>query len=255
MKTTNKFLIKFVLIFTLSSLVMTSCSDDDTSSAVESSVSDEEVQEILKSSLVDEGGIIADVQTSSTSLNSDTAGKSATEETMDLSTLNCNQSVSESFQSSDTAGNRTWSIQTNWGWTLNCDSQNNAVSYSLEGSGSLEFEGPNLSKSILRTYQFLITGLEPTSTEWVYNANHTREGHFQSNVGNQNSMDILLTYGSDDIVVSKSTQQILSGTFEVDFSATLPNGNIVNRGATIVFNGSQTATITLDNGESFEVNW
>jgi len=257
MKTTSKFFIQTFLVLTLCSFVMSSCSDDDTSS-VEASVTDEEVQEILKSSLVDEGGIVADLQTSTASLNNDAAGKPNEQNAtmaMDLSAVNCNQTVSNSFENSNTVGNRSWSVQTNWSWTLNCDAQNNSVSFNIEANGSLEFDGPNLSKDMLRTHEFLITGIEPTSTEWVYNANHTRDGFIQSNIGNQNSMNTLLTYGSTDIVVSKATQQIVSGTFEVDFSATLPNGNIVTRGATVVFNGNQTATITLDNGVSFDVNW
>lgn len=257
MKTTSKFIIKTFLVLSLSSFVMSSCSDDD-SSSIESSVSDEEVQEILKSSLVDEGGIVVDLQTTAASLNNNTAGRSNEQNAtmaMDLSAVNCNQTVSNSFENSNTVGPRSWSVQTNWTWTLNCDAQNNNVSFDAEANGSLEFDGPNLSKDMLRTHEFFITGIEPSSTEWVYNANHTRDGFIQSNVGNQNSMNTLLIYGSTDIVVSKSTQQIVSGTFDVDFSATLPNGNIVTRGATVVFNGNQTATITLDNGVSFDVSW
>ncbi|MBS3738450.1 hypothetical protein [Mesohalobacter halotolerans] len=257
MKTTSKFFIKTFLILSLSSFVMSSCSDDD-SSSIESSVSDEEVQEILKSSLVYEGGIVVDLQTTAESLNNNTAGRSNEQNAtmaMDLSAVNCNQTVSNSFENSNTVGSRSWSVQTNWTWTLNCDAQNNSVSFDSEANGSLEFDGPNLSKDMLRTHEFFITGIEPSSTEWVYNANHTRDGFIQSNVGNQNSMNTLLIYGSTDIVVSKSTQQIVSGTFDVDFSATLPNGNIVTRGATVVFNGNQTATITLDNGVSFDVSW
>lgn len=257
MKTTSKFLVRTVLILTLSTLVMTSCSEEE-SSNTESSVTDEEVQEILKSSLVDEGGIIADFQTSSASLNGNFAGRTNEQSfaiAMDLNAVNCNQTVSNSFQNSNTVGDRSWTILTDWSWTLNCDQQNNSISFNLNGNGSLEFEGPNLSKDISRTHQFIITGIEPSSTEWIYNADHTREGFIQSNVGNQNSMNTILTYGSTDIVVSKANQQILSGTFEISFSATLPNGNIVTRGATLVFNGNQNANVVLDNGFTFNISW
>lgn len=256
MKTTNNYLIKTILVFALSSFILTSCSDDD-SSTVESSITDEEIQEVLKSSLVDEGGIILDINFMSTSLGN-TSGRPSGEQKSfndDLSAANCNQTISQSMTNSNTVGNRSWTIISNWSWTLNCDAQNNNVSFDLDGNGSLDFDGPNISKDITRTHDFNITGIEPSSPEWTYNASHNRSGLIQSNVGNQNSMTTDLTYGSTDIIVSKATQEIVSGTFEIDFTAILSNGNIVTRGATVVFNGNQTATVTLDNGTTFDVSW
>jgi hypothetical protein len=123
------------------------------------------------------------------------------------------------------------------------------------GTGSLDFDGPNLSKDINRSYSINITGLGPSSTEWLYNTNHSRNGLIQSNVGNQNSMNTSLNYVSTDILISKTTEQILSGSFTINFTATLFNGTVVNRGGIVVFNGNQTATVTLNNGTTFDVSW
>lgn len=260
MKTTIKlFQIKTLLMLLIfSSLCFVSCSEDeDEIRPTNTVVNDEEFSEILESSFVEEGGIITDLNFISTSLGN-TAGRGETENmamSSDLSAVNCNQTVSESFSNSNTVGNRSWTVQTSWTWTLNCDVQNNNASFDLNGNGSLDFDGPNLSKDITRTHDFNVTGIEPSSNEWTYNANHSRDGFIQSNVGNQNSMNTLLTYGSTDIVVSKATEMIVSGTFEIDFSATTSTGNSVTRGATVVFNGNQTATVTLDNGNTFDVNW
>jgi hypothetical protein len=244
-----------VLSLSLLAFLFISCSDDDNEN--QQNLTDEEVNEVLKSSLIDEGGIILDIEQLSTTMGT-TAGRPAAQTKSannDLSLANCNQSVSQSFLNTNTVGNRSWTITSNWSWTLNCDAQNMSISYDLEGDGTLDFDGPNLSKDITRTHDFNITGIEPASSEWVYNAIHNRNGLIQSNVGNQNSMNTTLTYGSTDIVVSKASQQIISGTFNVNFQATLPNGNVVTRGATVIFNGNQTATVTLDNGNTFDVNW
>ncbi len=245
------------LFLGLLTLLFFSCSDDDNNSPPQS-VTDEEINEVLRSSLVDEGGIIPDIDFMSSTLSnaSSRPSNSITKNLNDnLSLANCNQTIMQSFSNSNTIGDRSWTISSNWSWTLNCDAQNNSISFDLDGNGTLDFDGPNLSKDINRTHDFNITGIEPASTEWIYNANHTRNGLIQSNIGNQNSMTTNLVYGSTDIVVSKSTEQIVSGTFEVDFTATLPNGNTVIRGATVVFNGNQTATVILENGNTFEVSW
>lgn len=244
------------LLLSFSFLIFSGCSDDDNEPS-EQSLSEDEITEIVKSSLVDEGGIVLDINFMSNTL-ANTAGRPDGENknsTDDLSLANCNQTISQSSTNSNTIDNRTWTVISNWSWTLLCDEESNSISWDLDGNGSLEFDGPNLSKDITRTHDFNITGIEPSSSEWIYNANHNRSGLIQSNVGNQNSMITNLNYGSTDIIVSKATQQIVSGTFEVDFTATLPNGNIIIRGATVVFNGNQTATVTFNNGNTFDISW
>jgi hypothetical protein len=255
MKTPKRILKHTTLLLCLSVLSLIGCSDDDNER--QQNLTDEEVNEVLKSSLVDEGGIILDIENISFSLGS-LAGRPASEnQTFNdgLSAINCNQTVSQSNTNSNSVGNRSWTITSNWSWTLNCDAQNNSISFDLDGNGTLDFDGPNLSKDINRTHDFNITGIEPSSAEWVYNASHNRNGMIQSNIGNQNSMTTTLTYGSTDIVVSKATQQIVSGTFNINFQAVLSTGNTITRGATVVFNGNQTATVTLDNGNTFSVSW
>jgi|GEM_PF-6991150 len=258
MKTLKTTCRPLALVFCLSTFLFIGCSDDDNDNTSQN-VSEEEVTEIIKSSLVEEGGIILDINVMSAALaNANTSGRPSGDNKSlndDLNAANCNQTISQNFSNSNTVGNRSWTINSNWSWTLICDVQNNSISWDLEGNGTLDFDGPNLSKDINKTHDFNITGIEPASTMWTYNASHTRTGVIQSNVGNQNSMTTDLTYGSTDIIVSKANQQIVSGTFELDFTATLPNGNMVNRGATVVFNGSQTATVTLNNGTSFDVSW
>ncbi len=254
LKNQLKFKSLFVVLF---ALLLMSCSDDDNDST-QQALTDEEVNEVLKSSLVDEGGIVLDIEMMSTTL-ANTSGRPAgpvTESFNDnLSLANCNQTITQTMSNSNSVGNRSWTVTSNWSWTLNCDAQNNSISFDLDGNGTLDFDGPNLSKDINRTHDFNIIGIEPASTEWVYNANHNRNGVVQSNIGNQNSMTTTLNYGSTDIVVSKASQQIVSGTFNVNFQAVLSNGNTVTRGATVVFNGNQTATVTLDNGNTFDVSW
>jgi hypothetical protein len=253
MKTITNYL-RLVLALSIGILLFVSCSDDDDNSQ---NLSEGEVTEVLKSSLVEEGGIIHDIESISLTLGNASGRPSYENQNFNdgLSAINCNQTIAQSFTNSNSVGNRSWTIVSNWSWTLNCDTQNNSISFDLEGDGTLDFDGPNLSKDISRTHDFNITGIEPSSSEWTYNANHSRNGIIQFNVGNQNSMTTTLNYSSTDIVVSKVSQQIVSGTFQVNFQAILSNGNTITRGATVVFNGNQTATVNLDNGNTFTVSW
>ena len=206
----------------------------------------------------EEGGVILDIQSTALIMGNNALGKSANsdfENTPNLSALNCNQIVSHSFQNSNTVGPRTWTITRSRTWALNCDAQNQSVSFDIDGNGTLDFDGPNLSKDINRSFDINISDIEQASDEWLYNANHNRQGVIQSFIGNQNTLNTNLTFGSTDIVVSKITQQIVSGTFQINFTATNSNGNTINRGATVVFNGNQTATVTLNNGTTFDVSW
>lgn len=201
--------------------------------------------------------MIDDLQITATNLYESSSDRPApsVDNAKSLSLANCNQAVSVTYQNSNTIGNRSWSILTSWEWTLNCDNDSNTISFTLDGAGTLDFDGPNLSKDITKTHAFLITGIEPSSDFWLYNASHTREGLVQMNVGNQNSFTTSLTYGSTDVVISKATQQIESGTFEIQLVVTTLNGNTITRGATLVFNGNQTGTVTFNNGNSFEISW
>lgn len=249
--------LNFIIYIVFFGLIATSCSDDDDSNE-SAEITDTEAQEILKSSLVDQGGLIFDIQATVSTLANNTSDRptvSNIETIKNLNITNCNQSISVNYENSNTVGNRTWVVQSNWEWTLICDAENNSVSYNLNGLGTLEFDGPNLSKDISKTHEFLITGIEPATDFWLYNASHTREGVVQMNVGNQNSLTTTLTYGSTDLVISKATEQIVSGTFEINFVALNSNGNSLSRGATLVFNGNQTGTVTLNNGVVFDVSW
>jgi len=235
--------------------IFVSCSDDSNDST--NTVSNENIKILISSALTDEEGLIDDIDLISSSLagNSRQPTEFTEFSSMDLSAVNCNQTVSNTYENSNTVGNRSWTVISNWSWTLNCDIASQSASFDLTGNGSLDFDGPNLSKDMTRTHDFNITGLGPASNVWTYNATHNRSGFTQFNGPNQNSFDTNLDFGSTDLLISKTTEEIISGTFTVDFTAIFSNGNAFNRGATIVFTGNQTATVTLNNGYTFDMSW
>lgn len=246
---------KFIVLLVLSLGILVSCDDDNDD--VTNTVSNEELEILITSALVDEGGLLDDIDLISSSLagNAQRSSEFTEFSSMDLSAVNCNQTVSNTYQNSNSVGNRSWTIISNWTWTLNCDIASQSASFDLSGNGSLDFDGPNLSKDITRTHDFNITGLGPASNTWNYNATHNRTGFTQFNGPNQNSFDTNLDFGSTDLLISKATEEIISGTFTIDFTATFSNGNTFNRGATIVFTGNQTATVTFNNGFTFNISW
>lgn len=242
--------LRFTALCLLGILVTTSCEDDQNEQA-EQSISDDEIELIITSAMTGEGGEISEIST----LTAARDQAKSMDEFTPLQDLSCNESVSISWSNSNQVGERSWSYQNNWTWELICDFQNVEGEYQVNGTGSLDFEGPNLIKQVNKTKDFSLGGFGPSPTAWVYNADHQRTANYQFLVGNQNTIDVTIDLLAEDILIDKQTQLIVSGNYTIDITRTNSNGNVNSIGAVIVFNGNQTATVTLDNGNVFNISW
>lgn len=251
MKTTHALsILKRTAFLTFSLLIIASC-EDDNDTDVAQSITDDETQMIITSTMTDQGGEISEIKTTAAARDQ---AKSLDDFTP-LENLSCNESVSISWSNENQVGDRSWSFQNDWSWELICDFQNLEGEYQVNGNGTLDFQGPNLIKQVDKTKDFNLSGFGPSSTVWIYQADHERNANYQFLVGNQNTIDVNIDLLAEDILIDKQTQLITSGTYTIDITRTNSNGNFNSRGAVIVFNGNQTATVTLDNGTTFDISW
>ena len=250
-KLSFKNLPKFATLLVLSFLVLTGCEEDNETDVAQSSITDDETQMIITSTMAGEGGEIPEIKTTTAAREQ---AKSLDEFTP-LEDLSCNESLSISWSDQDQVGERSWSFQNDWTWKLICDFQNIEGEYQVNGTGTLDFQGPNLIKQVDKTRDFDLSGFGPSSSVWTYQADHERNANYQFLVGNQNTIDVNIDLLAEDVLIDKQTQLITSGTYTIDITRTNSNGNVNSRGAVLVFNGDQTATVTLDNGATFNISW
>ncbi len=147
----------------------------------------------------------------------------------------------------------TYSYTSKYSYTLNCNSSNQpdntATNYVYSGS----YNGPNLSSTNAGSSIFTTTGLSPTATLYIVNGEFKQSGSFQSkttttNTGNH-TIDIVL----QNLSFTKATRKIASGSATIAVSETMPGQSTVTYNGTLVFNGNDTASLTL-NSVNYTIN-
>jgi hypothetical protein len=148
----------------------------------------------------------------------------------------------------------TYSYKSKYIYKLNCDSANTfsgSVTSTLTYSGSLN--GPNLTSTNSGSSVFTVTGLGKTSSTYTINGEYKRAGSFTSkpnaNYSGTNNVDIVVT----NLVLTKTSRSIKSGTATVTVSATTAKEGTFSYNGIIVFNDDNTATLTL-NGNVYLIN-
>ena len=124
--------------------------------------------------------------------------------------------------------------------TLNLD----ATSSGTRTTQRLTSQGSNTS-------ELVVTGIQPGSTSYVVNGSLERTG---SVTGESKSFSSTSNLTITDLTVTKSTQQIASGTATVTYAGSTSAGNSVSRTASVSFLGGGEAELTLNSGRKFLVN-
>ena len=101
------------------------------------------------------------------------------------------------------------------------------------------------------TSELIVTGVQPSSTSFVVNGELSRTG---SVTGENKSFNSTSQLTITDLTLTKSTQQIASGTATVTYAGSTSAGNSVSRTASVTFLGGNEAELTLNSGRKFLVN-
>ncbi len=100
-----------------------------------------------------------------------------------------------------------------------------------------------------------MSGLDTASTNFVLNESCSSLDTIKETSPTALTCYVSMTYGASNITISKSTNQIVSGTATVQYAYTTGGGNSYNVSATVRFLGNRQATITLANGYVSTVSW
>ena len=140
-------------------------------------------------------------------------------------------------------------------YTYNCGTSANAyagtVSTTSAYSGS--FVTPNLASTFAGSSDFTIGGVNHLSPTYTVNGEYKRSGSFQSKTDTSyegtHSVDITIT----NLVLIKPLRIIKSGSASFTISGDMPKRGAFNYTGTIVFNGGNNATLTV-NGQGYLIN-
>jgi hypothetical protein len=140
-----------------------------------------------------------------------------------------------------------------WDYTLACDGLTPSdVTFNFAGSGT--YSGPLMSANHTSTGQLVLSGFGTSST-YLLTVNYTRNGTATSKIGKQYTFTSTLTIQSSNIAINKTTNEIVSGTATVTIAATSTSGKTFNFNGTINFLGGQKASLVLNSGATYSIQW
>ena len=145
-----------------------------------------------------------------------------------------------------------YSYNLKWNYELNCSGiVPNTLNFNFTGSST--YDGPRMSSTDSSTGGFTLGGL--SSTQYTLNTNYTRTGSTISKIGAQNSFNSTFSIVSSNIIIQKSTQQIVSGSATVSITATSTSGKSFTFNGTLSFLGGKKANLVLNSGTTYVIQW
>ncbi|MGF1636836.1 MAG: hypothetical protein ACFCUU_07160 [Cyclobacteriaceae bacterium] len=234
MKKSNLSLIISGLAILLSASILQSCEKEEALV-----VTEEDAADIIAASFGSQTGGIAHEVAINTEYIS--------EETNELE-CGSSRTIIKSFVKSE--GVNTGNITYNWDLSRNCSSEVTYLNWVGNFNGS--FETPRLSGSTSGTRNWLITGFESENNFLTFNGSINRNGSHNSKVRQRRSFSTEISYEFSEVVVSKGTHEIQSGTGTVQISIEGSNGGSKSFSGNITFNGNGSVTVVLNN-ETFQI--
>lgn len=126
--------------------------------------------------------------------------------------------------------------------------------YNTTISGSSSYSMVQMSSNDNTNAQIFVSGIQSSAANYVLNETYTRTGTTKSLIIAEHSFSSSLTMTSTNLTISKSANQILSGSAAVQFTGTSKAGTVTHT-ATITFLGNNQATLRMDNGDASTISW
>ncbi len=233
----------FFPLLMIPAIAFTSCrKDDDDSTSY--TVSEEEAAEvIIKSIEEDAGGFTIQIVEACDYVE------------IYNETIYCGEPESASVSGSNPSGTViTYNYDYSWDWVLNC-SGNTPSSFEFSFEGNSSYDAPRMASSDDVSADLTITGLGAGSNYYVFNQTIERDGSQQSKIRSKRSFTSNTVIETSDLTVKKSTQSIQSGTATATITGSSSTGESFSFYGSIVFNGNQTATLTMNSGDVYSIEW
>lgn len=225
-------------------VLLNSCKKENTSSTTDSISEEDAAEAITQSVSAESGGMTAQSYNAIEVTNTE------------LSTLPCGITFDSSVSiASESGAAITYAANLSWNWTLTCNNLSIPEVLNFNISGSSSYNAPRMSSDDNSTASFKITGLQPSATAYTMNANYERNGTQQSKVLNKNSFSSTIILESTDLIISKTTQQITSGTATASISGASSSGKSFSYSGTVTFLGNKQATLVMASGNTYNIAW
>lgn len=156
--------------------------------------------------------------------------------------------------SSPTAIIPNYAYSLSWNYELDCNS-GIPSQFAFNFTGASKYNGALMSSSDNSTGAFAIANPGITSSNYTFNSSYERSGKQTSKVGYQKTFTSDFKLTSSNILISKTTQDIVSGTATVTITGTSSTGSSFHFNGTITFQGNKKATLTLNSGTTYNITW
>jgi hypothetical protein len=212
-------------------LALNSCKDKDDEKI---SISSEDASDIIVNSMeTEEWGIASQLLQSAL----------MTEPLLD--TANCGLQGDSSFNKHYGGSSIQYNYDFNWNWTINClgpELSTVDINYSSTGNNSTS----EMSSTFTCSGDFAMSALDTASHEFIFNGAYTRDGDFSSKVSPSHVCNIHMVITFSNVHMSKADHNYTSGTANAALTCTTADSEVFDFSGTIVFNGNQNCTLTLD---------
>lgn len=167
--------------------------------------------------------------------------------------LSCGVSKDTTITGASVAGAiPSYSFLLSWNYKLNCDTNPQQFTFNFTGSSS--YSGLLMTSNDSSTGTFLVS-TTPSAANYTVNTSYERKGTQTSKVGQKKSFNSDLKITSTNVLISKTTNEIVSGTGTVSITGTTTSGKSFSFGGTITFNGNKQATVVLNSGVTYPIQW
>jgi len=139
-----------------------------------------------------------------------------------------------------------------WNYSLACDVSPQTFTFNFTGSSN--YSGLLMTSSDASTGTFLVS-TTPAADSYTVNTSYERKGTQTSKVGQKKGFTSDLKITSTNVLISKSTKEIISGTGTVSITGTTTGGKSFSFGGTITFKGNKQATVLFNSGTTYNIQW
>jgi len=219
-------------------ILMTSCKTDD-DVIVSNEITEEDAVEVVENAVAQEsGGLTEQIETTIVIADfADPEQNPMCGLSFDSTLLQTNQSGSVIL----------YNYEYQWTWNVQCDILQTPEQFDFYYEMDGWCNAPRLESLDYGFNDFSISGLNSASEVYVYSGLYQRYGNIGFKTGFQTTIDSELTIEISEIIISKTTGEILEGSGSVSFIGKSSNGQSVTFEGTITFEGGDTATLKFEN--------
>lgn len=218
-----------------------SCSDSEDNPLVEpeQSITEEEAIDLVESSIAEE----------TAGLTKSSYDYTKSYEEGIAQNIQCENTIQDNFSYTNNGAFAEVNYNFMWEYTISCNALSVPQSALLNVSGSGIYTTPRIASDDSSSLSAQLSGLQPTSSNIIYNGTYERSG-IQQVTTNQVSKTITTEFNAaiSDLTVKKSDYSVSSGSGTFTLSGS-NDGESFSFEGSITFNGDGTATIVINGNE------